>query len=93
MQRPVGQPAGRRFGCLAGWLLASAHWEASSACPSAQRDEMQMVATKAALQMGGLEAVNAGDGVGDYDVSSGTGSSNACGGCEAVENPKVYGNW
>ena len=60
MQRLVGQPAGRRFGCLAVWLwrlLASAHWEASSACPSAQRAEMQMVATKAALQMGGLEAV------------------------------------
>ena len=32
-----------------------------------------------------------GDGVGDWDASSGTGSGNACGGCEAVEDPRCTG--
>ena len=29
--------------------------------------------------------------VGDWDASSGTGSGDACGGCEAVEDPRCTG--
>ena len=32
-----------------------------------------------------------GSGVGDWDASSGTGSSDACGGCKAVKDPKCTG--
>ena len=46
----------------------------------------QMVATKAAAQMGAPEAATQA-GIGDWEPSSDTGSSDACGGCEAVEDP------
>ena len=53
MQRPVGWPAGRGFGCLSvcPWrLLPSTRWGARSACPPARRAATQMAATKAAAQ-------------------------------------------
>ena len=59
MQRPVGRPAGRGFGCLSVWpwrLPPSTRWGVRSACPPARRAATQMVATKAAAQTGALEA-------------------------------------
>ena len=59
MQRPLGRPAGRGFGCSAVWpwrLPASARWGARSACPPVQRVVTQMAGTKAAEQTGALEA-------------------------------------
>ena len=59
---------------------------------------MQMAATRSAAwtevpdhggcDAGGTEGSDVGGGVGDWDASSGTGSGGACGGCEAVEDPK-----
>ena len=104
MQRPVGRPARRGFRCLSVWpwrLLPSARWGAKSACPPAWRAATQMAATKAAAHTGAAEAVMqaaapeaaiwAVASVGDRDASSGTGSGDACGGCEAVKDPRCTG--
>ena len=55
MQWSVKRPTRQGFGCLGVllWRLPpSTQWEVRSACPPAQRAAMQMVATKAAAQMG-----------------------------------------
>ena len=59
MQRPVGRPAGRGFGCLAVWTWrppASAWWGVRSVRPSARRAVTQMAATNATAQTGAPEA-------------------------------------
>ena len=94
MQRPVGRPAGRGFGCLSVWLWRlppSARWGVRSACPPARRAATQMAATKAAAQNGGTGGSDVGSGISDWDASSGTGSGDASGGCEAVEDPRCTG--
>ena len=100
MQRPVGRPAGRRFGCLAvwpWWLPASARCGARSACSPARRAATQMAATKAATQTGALVAATqaAAPEAATWAVASATGTRAAARGAairvEAARRSRILG--
>ena len=82
-------------------LPPSTRWGARSTYPPAQRVATQMAATKAAAQTGAAEAATQAAApeaamwsvasVTAWDASSGTEGGDACGGCEAVEDPRYTG--
>ena len=55
---------------------------------AATKAATQTEAPEAAMQVAGSGGSGEGGGIGDCDASSGMGSSDMCGGCEAVEDPR-----